>query len=361
VLRIRFGASVILAFAIAAAVGGQDPKKDPPKDPPKQEKKETPKEQPKAEPPKTEQPPPMDPNARSFALKLEKGKSWYQETTTQVTQVIKVQGQDLTQNQNSTFWFKWTPTKEEGGKWTLEQEVEGLKMTIDISGNVITYDSTKLDGGASAGNPGLMEFFKKLVGTKFTVTLDKGKVEKVEGKEEFIKSLGAGSPQMDTLLKSILTEDALKEMCDPTFKLTPDSPKKVGESWKRESTTNLGPIGSYTVTYNFKYAGVEKDMDKIDVDTSITYVAPKSVPEGLLFKIKEGKMTTEPTMAKNFILFNPKEGRIESADITIKLKGELTVTIGGTDTKVELTQEQKTTIKTSDKTLKPAPEAKKTP
>src|SRR5262249_28271951 len=239
--------------------------------------------------------------------------------------------------------------------------VEGLKMTIDISGNVITYNSTQLDGGASAGNPGLMEFFKKLVGTKFTVTLDKGKVEKVEGKDEFIKSLGAGSPQMDTLLKSILTDDALKEMCDPTFKLVPDAPKKVGESWKRESTTNLGPIGSYTVTYNFKYAGVEKDLDKIEVDTSVTYSAPKMAPEGLLFRIKEGKLTTEPTQAKNFILYNPKAQRIESAEVTIKLKGELTVTIGGTDTKVELSQEQKTTIRMRDTSYKETPEVKKTP
>lgn len=341
-LRIRLGASVILALVIAATINGQE-KKDPPKDPPK-----------------TVQPPPMDPNARSFHPKFEKGKSFYQETTTQVTQIIKVQGQDLTQNQNSTFWFKWTPTKFENDKWTLEQEVEGLRMTIDISGNVITYDSTKPDGGASAGNPGLMEFFKKLVGAKFTVTLDKNfRVESVSGRDEFIKTLGAGSQQMDTLLKSILTDEALKEMCDPTFRMVPDSPKKPGETWKRESVTNLGPIGSYTVTYNFKFVGPatepdKKDMDKIEVDTSITYIAPKATPDGLLFRIKEGKLTTE-TPTKGVIYFDTKAGRIATADLSIKLKGDLTVTIGGTDTKVELTQEQKTAIKMGDASLKPAP------
>ena len=96
---------------------------------------------------------PADPNAKAFQLKLEKEKSFYQEMSTTVTQIIKVQGQDLTQKQESTFQFKWTPTKQEGDKWTVKQKVEGLKMSIDISGNPITYDSTKQDGGVDRGQP----------------------------------------------------------------------------------------------------------------------------------------------------------------------------------------------------------------
>ena len=47
---------------------------------------------------------------------------YHQQVKTEVTQVIKVQGQDLTQKQNSTFWYQWTPAKEE----------KGLKMVLDI-------------------------------------------------------------------------------------------------------------------------------------------------------------------------------------------------------------------------------------
>ena len=91
----------------------------------------------------------------------------------------------------------------------------------------------------------------------------------------------------------------------------------------------------------------KKDTDKIEVETSLVYTAPKANPEGLLFRIKEGKLTSaNPT--KGTIFYDPKNGRIASADISITLKGDLTVTIGGTDTKVELNQEQKTTIKTQD-------------
>ena len=367
--RTCFAATLAFLVALAAAVGGQEPKKvDPPKvdpakvdpkaDPKKPDppKADPPKVDPKAEPPKVDpkaEPPKVDPNAKKFDLKLKKDEKFYQEMTTAVTQVIKVQGQDLTQKQDSTFFFKWTPTKQDGDKWFVEQEVEGLKMTIDISGNVITYDSSKADGGVTAGNPTLSQFFKALVGAKFTAILDKNqKVEKVEGKEAFIKELGAGSPQMDTLLKNIMTDDALKQMCDPSFGLTPESPKKAGDTWKKESTLNLGPIGTYAITYNFKFVGPEKDMDKIEVETSLVYTAPKPTSsEGLLFRIKEGKLTSEnPT--KGVILYNPKAQRIESAEISIVLKGDLTVTIGGTDTKVELNQNQKTIIKTGETTFK---------
>lgn len=88
-----------------------------------------------------------------FELKIEKDKAFYQMMRTDVTQIIKVQGQDLTQKQDSTFYFKWTPEKQDGDKWSLKQKIEGLKMNIDISGNPISYDSTKKDQPVQAATP----------------------------------------------------------------------------------------------------------------------------------------------------------------------------------------------------------------
>ncbi len=282
---------------------------------------------------------------------------YYQQVTTDVTQIIKVQGQDLTQKQKSTFWYQWTPVKEEKvkegaeevTKITVKQKIEGLEMNIDISGNPINY-SSKAETPGSSGNPGLVEFFKGLKDTEFTATLGKNyKVEKVEGKDAFISKLGAGSAQMDALLKKVLTEDALKEMVDPTAKLFPDTPKKVGETWEKKTNLNLGPIGSYELIYKLKYAAVEKEKDKLEIETVITYTAPKENPDGLLFRIKDGsKLTSDPAGSKGTIIYDPKAKRIESAEINITLKGDLVVVIGGTDTRVELTQVQKTVISTQE-------------
>ncbi|MDB5308728.1 MAG: hypothetical protein JWO38_2930 [Gemmataceae bacterium] len=308
-----------------------------------------------------------------FELKLEKDKAFYQKMSTTVSQVIKVTNQDLTQKQESTFYFKWTPEKQEGDKWVIKQKVEGLEMSIDISGNPITYSSLKKDAPGAAGNPGLMDFFKSLEGAEFTVTLNTKdwKVEKVDGKDDFVKKLGAGNPQMDSLLKKIMTDDALKQMADPTYGLIPDQPKAVNETWEKKQTLALGPIGSYDVTYKFTYKGKDptlKHLDRIEVDPTLTYKPPTDSTDGLLFKIKSGDLKSVPRsptdpvpLPPSVVLYNPATGRVEKATISLKLKGELTVTIGGTDTKVELEQTQTTTIDSSNESLIPGatPPAKK--
>ncbi len=317
---------------------------------------------------------------RKFDLKFKNDKGepvpFYQEMTTEVVQHIKVQGQDLPQRQKSTFWYQWTPKEEkkvgnEEAKWTVKQKIEGLEMDIDISGNPIKYSSKTTDPSGAAGNPGLVEFFKNLKDAEFTATIGKDyNIEKVEGKEAFIAKLGSGSSQMDQLLKKVMTEDALKVMTDPTYKLFPEpnTPKKKGDKWKRESKLDLGPIGKYDVTYNFTYVepdkeGERKDFDKIELETAINYTAPNQGTEGLLFRIKpESKLTSDPAGSKGVVYYDPKNQRIPFAEIKIKLKGDLIVTIGGTDTKVELSQEQVTTIKTGDSSFyTPKPAAPPTP
>ncbi len=143
-----------------------------------------------------------------LAWKFEKGKPFYQEMTTETKQTMKVMGSDVVQNQKQTFYFSWTPEKQEAdGSWVIQQEILGVKMDIDIGGSKISYDSTKTDNPA---NP-LGEFFKALIGSKFTLTVDKNnKVTKVEGRKEFLDKLAAANPQMKPLLDQILSEEALK-------------------------------------------------------------------------------------------------------------------------------------------------------
>ncbi len=386
--RIRLMIAALALGMFVAFTAAQDTKTQPPSkeqpakssaNPQEPKKTEPKKEEPKKEPPKKEEPKKeepkkeeakADPNARTFTPKFEKDKKFYQELKTQVSQVIKVQGQDVTQKQESTYYFKWNPLKQVGEKWELEQEVEGLKVSIDISGNTINYDSTQPDASVTAGNPTLMEFFRKLVGTKFVVTLDKAfKVEAVSGKDEFIRKLSGGNNQLDSLFRNIVTDESLKQMCDPTFYLVPDSPRKPGDTWEKKAAISLGPIGKYEVTYKFKYVGPgteegKKEFDKIEVETDLTYVVPKEPgTDGLFFRIKEGKLEQPKGMGeqppKGVIYYDPKTQRIVSAEITLKLKGELTVNIGATDSKVEIYQEQKTTLRTGDSSFLASPSTSK--
>ena len=292
----------------------------------------------------------------NLAWKLEKDKAFYQEMTTTATQKMKVMGQDVTQKQIQTFFFGYTPVaQDKDGKWTIKQKIEGVKITIDINNQPVSYDST----ATTAGNTTLSEFFKQLVGAEFTLTLDKNmKVEKVDGRDEFIKRLGAANASMEALLKKILNDEALKQMADPTFGMLPNKEVTKGEKWEKKSELQLGPIGGYVNTYNFIYEDKDAKKDpmnpnlqKIKVETKLEYKLP-SEPEGLPFKIKSATLTSKN--AGGTIWFDAAKGRLAESELKLQLEGSLDIEIGGTTTKVELNQEQTTTVKGHDTNPVPA-------
>jgi hypothetical protein len=282
----------------------------------------------------------------NLAWKLEKDKPFYQEMTTTANQNMKVMGQDVTQKQTQTFFFGFTPTAQDAnGNWTIKQKIEGVKITIDINNNAVSYDSTNPAGTNNA----LSEFFKQLVGAEFTLTVDKTmKVTKVEGRDEFIKKLGGANSQMEPLLKKILNDDALKEMADPTFGVLPGKEVTKGEKWTRKADLKLGPIGGYTSTFNYTYDGADekdKNLSKIKVDSTLVYNLPTE-SEGLPFKIKSASLKSEN--AGGTIKFDNAKGRIAESDLKMQLNGTLDIEIGGTTTKVDLKQEQTTSVKNHD-------------
>ena len=280
--------------------------------------------------------------------KFEKGKTFYQELTADTTQDMKVMGKEVKQKQKQTFFFSWTPVEEKDKSWIIKQKIEGAKMEIQLGGNTISYDSTN---PPAANNP-LAEFFKALIGTEFTLTVSpEMKITKVEGRKELLDKLVAADQQMKPLLDSVLSEDAIKQMADPTLAAVPNKEVKIGETWKVPTKLNLGPIGSYDTTYEYKYVGKDekkKDLDKIAVTATLKYVPPSGdAPQGgLSYRIKGGNL--EGKTVAGTILFDAKKGRVVSSDMDLNLEGKLDIEINGMINTVELKQTQKTTVATTD-------------
>src|SRR5262249_14170996 len=143
-----------------------------------------------------------------------------------------------------------------------------------------------------------------------------------------------------------------KQMADPTFGMVPKAQVTKGETWTRTAEQNLGPIGSYTNTYKYSYQGPDeknKDLELIKVETTLTYKTPSEIAEGLPFRIKSANLTSKD--GGGTITFDTKKGRMERSDLKLKLEGDIQVEIGGMTTKVDLKQEQTTTVQTSDTSL----------
>lgn len=283
--------------------------------------------------------------------KFEMGKPFYQTMKTTTNQTMKVMNNDVTQNQEQTFFFSWEPKEKlADGKWKLEQKILGVKMKIDIGGGApINYDSTAPAPAGNASSP-LSEFFNALKGSAFTVTIDPKtyKITEVKGRDEFVNKLSKANRQMEPLLSKILSEDALREMAEPTFAAVPNDTVEKGKKWNKTTSLDMGPIGKYKNEYTYTYSGTENKLDKIDVASKLTYVPPDKTEGigGLPFRIKNANL--ESKESKGTIFFNRDKGRVEKSDMSVKLTGTLDIEIGGQQTKVELDQTQKTDISTSD-------------
>jgi len=296
--------------------------------------------------------------------KFKKDTPFYQTIKTTTTQKMTVMNNDVSQTQDQEFEFEWTPTDVKDTSVTLKQKITAVKMTIDIGNQKITYDSTK----QTDSNHPLNEFFKALKDSEFSLTLSLETMKvtgDIKGRADFVEKLAKTNQAMKPLLEQILSDDALKQMAEPTFGVVPvaedfqdkkmQPAEKDKTAWKRKTTLKMGPIGDYENNYEYKYLGkgTEKDEDKLDVievKTSLMYTAPKAdTPAGgaLPFKIKSAKL--ESKNAKGKVYFNNDTGRVEKSDMSVELDGTLNIEIGGQSTEVKLSQTQTSKTSMSDK------------
>jgi hypothetical protein len=278
-----------------------------------------------------------------FSAFDKKSGPFFQEVDTNTTQIMKVMGQDVKQNQRQTFYIKWTPEdKDKDGNYVVQQEVVGVKMNIDIGGNTIAFDSTG-DQSKQPKNP-MTDFFNALMKQKLKYTISPAlKVEKVEGRDEFIKALSETNPAIKTLLDTIMSKEALTNMAQVAWWAVPVSGEKT---WNRTSELNLGPIGKYDTTFKFTDEGADGSKEKIKIEADLKYTKPGD-KGGLPFVIKDAKLSGKSTGGE--AVFDTKKGRIDSSKLTMKLEGDLTIEVGNMATEIKLNQDQVSSTKSADK------------
>jgi Family of unknown function (DUF6263) len=272
----------------------------------------------------------------------EGAKPFFQEVKTETIQTMKVQGQDVTQKQDQTFYIQWTPDKKDKeGNYVVKQKVVGVKMNIDIGGNKIAYDST-VPPDKQPKNP-MTDFFSALMKQELTFTIKPNlEIVKIDGREEFIKNLSDTNPAIKTLLDTIMSKEALKQMAEPTWWAVPTTSEKT---WSKTSELNLGPIGKYDTKFTFTREGGDDKMVKIKIDAKLDYSQPKD-KSGLPFTIKKAELVSKSGTGE--AVFDATKGRLDSSKLTMKLEGNLTIEVGNMATDITLNQDQTSTTKTSD-------------
>jgi hypothetical protein len=290
------------------------------------------------EPKKTETPP----SGAKLQFKAFDPKSkFFQVMKTVTKQDMTVSGQTIKQNQEQTFVIEWEGKDKKGNDYVVAQTIRGIEMEINIGGNKIAFSSRKEE----PKNP-MTEFFNQLKNTPLTYVISPDlKVQSVENAGDFIKKLGDINPQMQSLLKVILSEDALKKMAEPTWMAYPPDGDLSKKTWTKESKLSLGPIGSYDTKFTFTNNGEKDGKVEIGIDSTVTYTAPTDA-KGLPFVITNAKLTS--TSGKGKAIFDKAKGRFEKSDLTMKLEGKLSIEVSNMTAEVTLNQEQTATSETFD-------------
>src|SRR5262249_28328116 len=156
-------------------------------------------------------------------------------------------------------------------------------------------------------------------------------------RKEFIENLGNANAQIKPLLESILSEDALKQMSEPTFAVAPGKAVKAGDSWNRTTVLDMGPIGSYAPSHRYTAQGKDKNpkQAKVTVEAKLAYRPPLPGAGGNLpFAIKKAELRNDT--GSGVVVFDVEKGRMISSSLSLKLEGRMTIEIAGQETELEM-------------------------
>jgi hypothetical protein len=275
---------------------------------------------------------------------LERNEPFYQVVETETRQTIKATGKVVVRKQKQTLYVRWTPLGKKGGNYQLRQRIIGLKLTIDTGGKTTTYDSTAPESKQTQDQT--TDFFKALPKQEMVFTVSPAlEVVGVDGRTQFIKGLSEAIPAVKSSLDTMLSEKPVKRMAESLWSALPPQPVAVGETWKKASELDLGPLGAYTTTFTCTLQGVQGGQARIRTEASLTYKAPKD-GTGLPYVIKKSELTGQGGTGE--AVFNVKRGRFDSIRTSTKLHGSFSILVGNATTALSIEQEQSATARCRD-------------
>jgi hypothetical protein len=256
--------------------------------------------------------------------KFNKGDTFFLETVSTFKQTLTTQGKESKQDFEMIAVLGFTvKEKNADNSVVLEQRVEGLSVKA---------------GGAGAADE---KVIKQMTGATFTVTLSpKMEVVKFEGYDELIKRLAGEDATVQQTIKAALTEESMKKSVREALAFVPGKPVEKGAQWDATFEESLGPLGSLTRKLQYTYVGPDKlegkEAEKITFTGSVTYTPPKA-DAAAPFQVAKGKI--EADGLKGTIFFDAAAGRLLASETQLRLKGDLTLTVGGQSFETKMQQD----------------------
>lgn len=267
-----------------------------------------------------------------FAWRLKEGDKLAVELTDSEKTVLAALGQELKTEQI----MKATLTVEKlipGGAVVLSQKIDSLKS----------------QGGGPA-TVFIENIFREIEGSTIKVHLDENyQFQKLEGAEEIIKRASEKAqlpPQAAGLTNSLVSATLLKP-CERLFGVKlPSKQVAKGDKWSQRMAAPLGMLGKVTVVHNYTYQGESDGQHRIDIAPSIQF-SNDGNKEGGLGGLTVKKADLKAENAKGSIVFDVDQGRMTASEMTMRIKGTLTLSAMNQDFPLDIEIEMQNNVKVS--------------
>lgn len=235
----------------------------------------------------------MVPDGQSVDLKfrLQAGSSYVY--TADVKQDINSMGMKSTNNIFSEYTYAVT----EAGSGNVKMNVsyDKMRMEMDMNGQKTNISSEQDDENAKS--------FKALIGKPFSMEISpEGKIISIDGWEELGKSA------------NIKTDD-IKQMMESSINFYPEKPVKVGESWTKETSSNM-QMFKMNIKSTYTLKEIKGDVAILDTKANISMLPDESM--------KSMEMKMEGGMEGEMQVDIPS-GLAISGNLTQDIKGTMTM------------------------------------
>jgi hypothetical protein len=266
--------------------------------------------------------------------KFKEGDQFYLEERMVSKTTSSVAGMTVTEEQTQVRVSSFKVKSRTKDGVVLEQRIESWKSKI-VGGQPGAEEGTKLLEQATRG-------------VVFTIELSSsGKVTKFDGYNQMLKKIQDANPEEAKKFKAIATEEVLRAPLVMVFDVLPEKAVKKGESWNKEISVPLGPMGTFKFSTAFTYNGAGDGGEQIGSKGTFSFEPSKADAGDLGFKIVKMDLTKKESTGK--LVFDNAKGRLVVNEFTMPLAGTMTIEVQGMQIDVQVDGTETRTLKVLEK------------
>jgi len=236
-------------------------------------------------------------------LNLQKGNSFEMAITTTSKMDQEMNGKKLKNEQKLFMVFDYQVLDKLPNKnYLIEYSILKMKMDMSMNGYKETFDSESSDTTNHMNTA-----VKGFISTKLKIEMTpKGKVERVEGLEQYDKIFSENS-RLAQSIPMLTNEKSLGSFVNQIFNYFPEAKVGTGDKWT--STSTLPFLMDLETKMNFEVAALERNSVRLKVASDVNFDAPL---ENVGMKI-DMKMTGTQN---GTMTIDSSDGWIRSSDLT---------------------------------------------